>query len=95
MIFLLAFFLILGGSCLLCFSMKKHFRHLWPNADFSKQLSYTLRTCGYLALGGGWVACSVDDGWAMGLIWFAGLLSVAVLLIAVLLPYWQRLGKPV
>lgn len=94
MIFLLAFLLTLCGNLLLCFSMKKHFRELPLRVDFSDRLSLTLRTVGYLLLCCALLCCSLNDGWALGLMYFLGLLTIAVLLIAIGFPYWLKFHKP-
>lgn len=77
----LLFVPILAGCALLCFSMPRHFVMLFGSRPSTLQ-SYALRAGGYLALLGGAALSSQTMGWGAGLASFAGLLTIAVLCVA-------------
>lgn len=86
----LGFLLAFAAAILLSLSMKKHYGQLFPDATLSVSHSRVLRALGYLMLAASAWMCVAVKGAGLGLTWFAGLLTVACLLIALLLPLTDR-----
>ena len=84
---LLAFLLVFGGSLALCLAMKRHSTQLMPARAYSPRLALSLRLLGSAMLIGGAVVCAFDQGPGVGLTTFFGLFCMAIVAIAVALPY--------
>ena len=84
------FLIALAGAVLLSVSMKKHYRQLFPERTLTVAMSRVLRAAGYLLLVASAWACVSTKGVAVGLTWFAGLLTVAFFTLAISLPVIDR-----
>ena len=87
---LLAFVVLFCASLALCLAMRRHSMQLMPSREYSPALALCLRILGSALLIGGAVICAVDQGPGVGLTTFFGLWCMAVLSIAVALPYLAR-----
>lgn len=86
---LLAFCLIYAGFCCLCLSMSKHYRQVFGAAP-SVPMSRLLRWAGWCLLLCSWGGWLLTDGGFIGSLLFIGLLPLAGLPVALLLPYRPR-----
>jgi len=85
-----AFLLTLIGTALLCVAMGRHWRQVFPDSRRSPAMVASLRLAGAAFLVAAAVFMSRAYGTGPGLTEFFGLLTVAILGIAVALPYRQR-----
>lgn len=86
---IIGFLLTLAGTAALCVAMKKHFRQMFPHKEYSPRNSRVYRAVGYVLVIAGAYACTVALGTGIGLAVFFGLWTVAILLIAFLLPVYS------
>ncbi len=87
---MLGFLFGFAGAVLLSLSMKKHFRQVFVDKPLPVSSSRVLRGAGYVLLATSVWACVEAKGAGLGLTWFAGLLTVAVFSVALLLPLLDR-----
>ena len=85
----LALVLAYTGFGGLCFAMQKHHRQLWGR-DAAPALRVGLRITGWICLVSSFWACVVAWGEAVGAVAWFGVLSVAGIVLACLLPYAAR-----
>jgi len=76
------------GFLLLGFSVKRHFRQVWPEStDYSQWIVFN-RIAGVMLLCLSLVPCAVAYGLGIGLAVWAGILVLAALLQKLLLTFW-------
>jgi len=89
---LIALFLTYCAFTLLCVAMPRHWQQLWPQQPSSKRQQQWLRLVGWLLLCTSAILCIYLKGPGNGLVWFCGLLSASVFILALLLVYAPRLA---
>ena len=70
--------------------MKRHFKQLLPTVAYSKKKSVLLLILGYFLLVIGLIKTTQLDGFGIGLTYFLGVFSLAIILLAVLSPYLSK-----
>jgi Protein of unknown function (DUF3325) len=87
---LIAFALTLAAMTILCVAMDKHSAQVWGRKPSTTQ-RVSLRVLGWMLLAAACAFCVQAFGVGIGLVMWFGLLNVAGLLLAFLLPYRPRL----
>ncbi|MEM1204903.1 MAG: DUF3325 family protein [Acidobacteriota bacterium] len=87
---MIVFALTTLGAVSLSLSMRQHWKQVLPRHTFSRSRSITLRCLGFLLLLIAGVLASRDHGVIIGITLSLGLLNLAVIGIALLLPYLRR-----
>jgi hypothetical protein len=90
MILALALTATLCGLAALALAMSRHHKQVWRR-DPSPRRRRSLRATGCALLLSGLLLCVERAGWASGLVWWSGLLSIAALLVTLMLsfrPHW-------
>lgn len=80
-----------GGMAALCLGLPRHFRQVWQREP-TPMLRRGLRAAGWCLLALALPASAAFWGWAMGPVAWFGLVSLAGLGTALLLPYRPRLA---
>ena len=83
---MIVFALTLSGTALLCLSMRKHWKQLLVQHEYSTRIAYGLRAAGYLLLLLASIAAARNYGIGEGLTLFFGLLTAAIVGVAIALP---------
>jgi hypothetical protein len=83
---LLALIASLIGFAALALALGRHHRQVWRREPSARR-RWLLRAVGTACLLAGLLLCAAQVGWAQGLIWWAGLLSIAALLVSLLLSF--------
>lgn len=87
---LLAFALACAACIAFSFAMDRHLRQVWPQRRNSRQSNIYFRAGGTLLLSASAVTCCLLQGVGTGLASLFGLLTAALVLVAVLLAYYPR-----
>lgn len=86
MMLLFASVFAFGGFLALSLSMNRHYRQVF-HRPVSRKAGLWLRALGWSALAVALIICVVYSGWAVGLLFWMGILSVAGLINILLLAY--------
>lgn len=89
MILALALIASFYGLAALALAMSRHHEEVW-RCDPSPRRRRRLRAAGCALLLGGLLLCMEQAGWASGLVWWPGLLSISALLVSLLLSFRPR-----
>jgi hypothetical protein len=84
-----ALLLACGGMLGLCLGLERHYKQLWQRLP-SPMLRRGLRGVGWVLLAASFAVSVQVWGWAMGPVAWFGLISLAGLSVAFLLPYSAR-----
>lgn len=87
-----ALLLAYSGMLGLCLGLERHYKQVWHRPP-SRASRHTLRVMGWLMLVASFAVSVQVWGWAMGPVGWFGLISMAALTLALLLPYVQRSQK--
>jgi hypothetical protein len=75
-----------AGFSILALAMNRHHKQIWRREP-SRRRQWLLRLAGSWLLLSSLGLCQAQVGWASGLVWWTGLLTVAALLVILLLTY--------
>jgi len=89
--FVAGLLLAYGGMVALCQGMERNFKLVWQ-CEPSLLLRRALRLLGWGLLLASFVSCVWAWGWAMGPVGWFGVISLAALVVAWLLPYQARIA---
>ncbi|MBH3421919.1 MULTISPECIES: DUF3325 domain-containing protein [Pseudomonas] len=84
-----AVWLAWGGMLGLCLGLERHYKQLWQRPP-SPRIKRGLRAMGWVLLTASLAVSVLGWGWAMGPVAWFGLISLAGLSVAFLLPYATR-----
>lgn len=86
----LALALAYAGFTALCLAMERHHGEVFGSRRIPARRRFLLRVAGWALLAASFPACIAYWGWVIGPVAWCGLLTAAVLPLALLLPYAPR-----